>query len=191
MTVCPRHRMNTIESFREERVLIEGSSADRTILETLKQVKRDDFVFLKTAIENQQRNSFFSSVTCFSSDMKKQTLIHQPSEVEISFKEYTRAIMNVKYKTFLLMNIILCPIKSYWELATRTRLTTTVWDAILMIADFVVFKFPIELWDQNVQNSTSQHDDDGRGKTRFPETDKNVRSCEREIKIEERDQLHL
>ena len=59
MTVCPRHRMNMIENVREERVLIEGIQVDRTFMERLKQVRRDDFVSLKTAIEDQQRNSFF------------------------------------------------------------------------------------------------------------------------------------
>ena len=123
--------------------------------------------------------------------MEKQIPIQQPSEVETPFKEYKRTIMGVKYKTFVVMNRILCPLKTYWELATRTQLTTTAGGAILVIADFWVFKFPVELWDQDVQHSTSQHNDDDRGKTQFPETDKNVRSCERETKIEERDQLHL
>ena len=63
--------------------------------------------------------------------------------------------------------------------------------ANLVIADFGVFKFHLELCDQDVQNSTSQHNEDGKGKTHFPETVKNVRSCERETKIDERDQLHL
>ena len=57
--------------------------------------------------------------------------------------------------------------------------------------DCRLLEFPVELWDQDVQNSTSQHNDDGRGKTHFPEIIKNVRSCERETKMEERDQLHL
>ena len=50
---------------REERVFIEGSNVDRTFLETLKQVKRDDFVSLRTAIEDHQSNYFSSSVTSF------------------------------------------------------------------------------------------------------------------------------
>ena len=119
--------------------------------------------------------------------MEKQTPIQRPSEVETVFKEYTRDIMDAKYKTFMVMNGILCPLRSRHP----TQLTTAVGGANLVIADFGVFKFHVESCDQDVQNSTSQHDDDGRGKTRFPETDKNVRSCEREIKIEERDQLHL
>ena len=76
------------------------------------------------------------------------------------------------------MNGILCPLRSYRELVTQTQLT-----------DFGVFKFHVELSDQDVQNSTSQHNDDGRGKTHFPEIIKNVRSCERETKIEERDHM--
>ena len=126
-----------------------------------------------------------------SSDMEKQIHTQQPSEVETPFKEYKRTIMGVKYKTFVVMNRILCPLKSYWELATRTRLTTTAGGANLVITDFGVFKFHVELSDQDVQNSTSQHNDDDSGKTHFPDTVKNVRSCERETKIEERDQLHL
>ena len=55
MTGFPRHRMK----IREERVFIEGSNVDRTFLETLKQVKRDDFVSLRTAIEDHQSNYFF------------------------------------------------------------------------------------------------------------------------------------
>ena len=89
------------------------------------------------------------------------------------------------------MDGILCPRRSYRELTTRTRLTTTALRENLVIADWGVFKCPVELWDQDVQNSTSQHNDDGKGKTHFPETVKNVRSCERETKIEERDHLHL
>ena len=89
------------------------------------------------------------------------------------------------------MDGILCPLRSYRELTTRTRLTTTALRENLVIADWGVLKFPVELWDQDVQNSTSQHNDDGKGKTHFPETVKNVRSCERETKIEERDHLHL
>ena len=89
------------------------------------------------------------------------------------------------------MDGILFPLRSYRELTTRTRLTTTALCENLVISDWGVLKFPVELWDQDVQNSTSQHNDDDKGKTHFPETGKNVRSCERETKIEERDQLHL
>ena len=64
-------------------------------------------------------------------------------------------------------------------------------NANLVITDFGVFKFHVELSDQDVHNSTSQHNDDDSGKTHFPDTVKNVRSCERETKIEERDHLHL
>ena len=74
-------------------------------LETLKQVKRDDFVSRKTAIEDHQSKSFF--LLCyifFSSDMEKQTPMQRPSEVETVFKEYTRDIMDAKYKTFVVMN---------------------------------------------------------------------------------------
>eukprot|EP00493_Phyllostaurus_siculus_P002002 UN02012 len=38
------------------------------------------------------------------------------------------------------MNRILCPLKSHWELATRTRLTTTAEGAILVITDFLSFQ---------------------------------------------------
>ena len=117
--------------------------------------------------------------------------MQRPSEVETALKEYTWDIMDAKYKTFVEMNGILCPLRSYRELTTRTRLTTTAEYTNLLIEDFGVFKFPVELWDQNVQNSTSQHNDDGRRQKHFPEIVKNVRSCERETKIEERDQLHL
>ena len=89
------------------------------------------------------------------------------------------------------MNGILCPLWSYRELVTQTQLTTTAGGANLVITDFGVFKFHVELSDQDVQNSTSQHNDDDSGKTHFPDTVKNVRSCERETKIEERDHLHL
>ena len=89
------------------------------------------------------------------------------------------------------MNGILCPLRSYRELVTQTQLTTTAGGANLVITDFGVFKFHVELSDQDVQNSTSQHNDDDSGKTHFPDTVKNVRSCERETKIEERDHLHL
>ena len=64
-------------------------------------------------------------------------------------------------------------------------------NANLVITDFGVFKFHVELSDQDVHNSISQHNDDDSGKTHFPDTVKNVRSCERETKIEERDHLHL
>ena len=55
MTGFPRHRMK----IREERVFIEEFWRHRTFLETLKQVKRDDFVSLRTAIEDYQSNYFF------------------------------------------------------------------------------------------------------------------------------------
>ena len=143
---------------------------------------------LKTTIEDQQSKSFF--LLCyifFSSDMEKQTPMQRPSEVETVFKEYTRGIMDAKYKTFMVMNGILCPLRSRHP----TQLTTAVGGANLVIADFGVFKFHVESCDQDVQNSTSQHNDDDRGKTHFPGTVKNIRSCERETKIEERDHLHL
>ena len=70
--------------------------------------------------------------------MEKQIPIQQPSEVETPFKEYKRAIMGVKYKTFVVMNRILCPIMSYLELGTQTRLTTIAENRDLVIADFGV-----------------------------------------------------
>ena len=89
------------------------------------------------------------------------------------------------------MNGILCPLRSYRELVIQTQLTTTAGGANLVITYFGVFKCHVELSDQDVHNSTSQHNDDDSGKTHFPDTVKNVRSCERETKIEERDHLHL
>ena len=64
--------------------------------------------------------------------------MQRPSEVETAFIEYTRAIMVAKYKIFVVMNGILCPIKSYLELATQTRLTTIAENTDLVIADFGV-----------------------------------------------------
>ena len=115
---------------------------------------------LKTTIEDQQSKSFF--LLCyifFSSDMEKQTPMQRPSEVETVFKEYTRGIMDAKYKTFMVMNGILCPLRSRHP----TQLTTAVGGANLVIADFGVFKFHVESCDQDVQNSTSQHNDEDRG----------------------------
>ena len=59
MILFLRHRMKIKERFRQEIDFIEGSNVDRTFLEALKQVKRDDFVSLRTAIEDQQSNYFF------------------------------------------------------------------------------------------------------------------------------------
>ena len=120
--------------------------------------------------------------------MEKQTPIQRPSEVETVFKEYTRDIMDAKYKTFVVMNWILCPLRSRHPNPTYNNYGG---GANLVIADFGVFKFHVESCDQDVQNSTSQHNDDDRGKTHFPGTVKNIRSSERETKIEERDHLHL
>ena len=81
----------------EERVLTEGSNVDPR----------------KTATEDHQSKSY--SLLCyifFYSDMEKQTPMQRPSEVETVFKEYTRDIMDAKYKTFVVMNWILCPLRS-------------------------------------------------------------------------------
>ena len=68
MTGFPRHRMK----IREERVFIEEFWRHRTFLETLKQVKRDDFVSLRTAIEDHQSNYFFLCYIFFSWDMENR-----------------------------------------------------------------------------------------------------------------------
>ena len=186
MTGFPRHRMK----IREERVFIEGSNVDRTFLETLKQVKRDDFVSLRTAIEDHQSNYFFLLCYIFFSSWDMENTL--PCSDRQKWKPPSKSTRGPSWSRnikFLWWWMEYCVRSGHtWNSPPKLDLQQ-LWGT--QIWWLQTLEFPVELWDQDVQNSTSQHNDDVRGKTHFPEIIKNIRSCERETKIEERDQLHL
>ena len=111
---------------------------------------------LKTAIEDQQSKSFSSSVTFFFLQIWRNRLPYSDHQKWKPSSKSTRGTSWTRNIKLLWWWIEYCV---HSGLVTQTQLTT-VEDANLVIADFGVFKFHLELCDQDVQNSTSQHNDD-------------------------------